>query len=79
VTEDFDAHARIAELRAEIQGWRDNVRFLIDAHERLMRKTLHDLQAARERITELELLSDVACNRIRELERTLVMAEDAGD
>jgi chromosome segregation ATPase len=75
VTEDFDAHARIAELRAEIEGWRDNVRMLLAAHE----KTLQELHAARERITELELLSDVACNRIRELERTLVMAGDAGD
>jgi chromosome segregation ATPase len=71
----FDSHERIAELRSEIQSWRDNVRLLIDAHE----KTLHELHAARERIAELELLNGVACDRIRSLERTLVVHGDAGD
>jgi chromosome segregation ATPase len=71
----FDSHERIAELRAEIQSWRDNVRLLIDAHE----KTLRELHAAQERIKELELLNGVACDRIRSLERTLVMAGDVGE
>jgi hypothetical protein len=46
----FDTRQRIADLRAEIQSWRDNVRLLIEAHE----KTLHELHAARARIRELE-------------------------
>jgi chromosome segregation ATPase len=75
VTENFDAHARIAELRAEIEGWRDNVRMLLEAHEH----ALHELNLARARITELELLSDVACRRIRQLERELVVAGDVGE
>lgn len=75
MTEEFDAHERIAELRAEIQSWRDNVRLLIDAHE----KTLRELNVARERVRYLELLSGVACDRIRELERALVVEGDVGD